>query len=164
MDALNTRTKHSAQRFHIIYSNVLLIILYSLYDRLTLHMLHTSVLSFSKWFQSYFKHFKTIMSNSAHLKCLWRNNAIFIGLKISLKFSYRGRYRYGGRYIVHPYYYFDLCLGFRLYYVYFICICIFNVIWQLNALNGFSFQLLIYAISAIKNIIFLKRKLITCSF
>ncbi len=29
------------------------------------------------------------------------------------------------------------------------CICIFNVIWQLNALNGFSFQLLIYAISAI---------------
>ncbi len=28
--------------------------------------------------------------------------------------------------------------------------CIFNVIW--HALNGFSFQLLIYAISAIKNI------------
>ncbi len=35
-------------------------------------------------------------------------------------------------------------------------ICIFYVIWQLNALNGFSFQLLIYAISAIKNIIFQK--------
>ncbi len=37
--------------------------------------------------------------------------------------------------------------------VYLICICIFYVIWQLNALNGFSFQLLIYAISAIKKII-----------
>ncbi len=37
-------------------------------------------------------------------------------------------------------------------------ICIFNVIWQLNALHGFSFQLLIYAILAIKNIICLKRK------
>ncbi len=43
-------------------------------------------------------------------------------------------------------------------------ICIFYVIWQLNALNGFSFQLLIYAISAIKNFIFLKRKQMTCSF
>ncbi len=42
-------------------------------------------------------------------------------------------------------------------------ISIFNVIWQLNALNGFSFQLLIYAIWAIKNLIFLKRKQITCS-
>ncbi len=30
-------------------------------------------------------------------------------------------------------------------------ICMFYVIWQLNALNGFSFQLLIYASSAIKN-------------
>ncbi len=38
---------------------------------------------------------------------------------------------------------------FTLFVPYLICIC--NVIWQLNALNGFSFQLLIYAISAIKN-------------
>ncbi len=38
---------------------------------------------------------------------------------------------------------------FTLFVAYLICICIFNVIWQLNALNGFSFQLLIYAISAI---------------
>ncbi len=53
---------------------------------------------------------------------------------------------------------------FTLFLPYLICICIFYVIWQLNALNGFSFQLLIYAISAIKNIIFLKRKQITCSF
>ncbi len=29
-------------------------------------------------------------------------------------------------------------------------ICIFYVIWQLNVLNGFSFQLLINTISAIK--------------
>ncbi len=35
-----------------------------------------------------------------------------------------------------------LVLG--LYYIYLICICIFYVIWQLNALNGFSFQLLKY--------------------
>ncbi len=33
---------------------------------------------------------------------------------------------------------------------YLICICIFYVIWQLNTLNGFSFQLIKYAISAIK--------------
>ncbi len=45
--------------------------------------------------------------------------------------------------------FFILCLSFRLYYIYLICICILNVIWQFNALNGFSFQLLIYAISAI---------------
>ncbi len=32
-------------------------------------------------------------------------------------------------------------------------ICIFNVIWQLNSLNGFSFQLFIYSISAIKKIL-----------
>ncbi len=90
MDALNARTKHSAQRFHsVIYRNVLIIILCSLYDRLALHMLHISVLSFSKWFQSYFKHFKTITANNAHLKYLWRINALFIGLKISAKFSYR---------------------------------------------------------------------------
>ncbi len=34
-------------------------------------------------------------------------------------------------------------------FVPFICFCIFYVIWQLNAINGFSFQLLMYAISAI---------------
>ncbi len=34
--------------------------------------LHISVLSFSKWFQSYFKHFKAIMTNSTHLKSIWR--------------------------------------------------------------------------------------------
>ncbi len=60
----NACTKHSAQRFHnVIYSNVLIIIWCSLYDRLAVHMLHISVLSFSKWFQSYFK---TIMANSTH--------------------------------------------------------------------------------------------------
>ncbi len=53
---------------------------------------------------------------------------------------------------------------FTLFVPYLICMYIFYVIWQLNALNGFSFQLLIYAISAIKNIIFLKRKQTTCSF
>ncbi len=42
------------------------------------------------------------------------------------------------------------CTMFTLFVPYLICICIFYVIWQLNALNGFSFQLLIYAISAIK--------------
>ncbi len=46
--ALNARTKHITQRLHVIYSNVLIIILSSLYDRLALHMLHISVLSFSK--------------------------------------------------------------------------------------------------------------------
>ncbi len=40
------------------------------------------------------------------------------------------------------------CTIFTLYVPYLICICIFYVIWQLHALNGFSFQLLIYAISA----------------
>ncbi len=50
------------------------------------------------------------------------------------------------------------CTMFTLFVPYLICICIFNVIWQLNALNGFSFQLLIYTISAINSIIFLKRK------
>ncbi len=91
MDALNARTEHSKQRFHnVIYSNVLTIIVCNLYDRLALHMLHVSVLS--KWFQSYFKHFKTIMANRVHLKCLWRKcniYALFIGLKILAKFSYR---------------------------------------------------------------------------
>ncbi len=53
---------------------------------------------------------------------------------------------------------------FTLFVPYLICICICNVIWQLNALNGFSFQLLIHAISAIKKYFFLKRKQITCSF
>ncbi len=51
---------------------------------------------------------------------------------------------------------------FTLSVPYLICICIIYVIWQLNALNGFSFQLLIYAISTIK--ILLKGKQITCSF
>ncbi len=46
---------------------------------------------------------------------------------------------------------------FTLFVPCLICICMFNVIWQLNALNGFSFQLLIYAISAINKKI-LKRK------
>ncbi len=50
------------------------------------------------------------------------------------------------------------CTMFTLFVPYLVCICIFYVIWQLNALNGFSFQLLIYAILAINNIIFLKRK------
>ncbi len=45
---LNARIKHITQRLHVIYSNVLIIILSSLYDRLALHMLHMSVLSFSK--------------------------------------------------------------------------------------------------------------------
>ncbi len=40
---------------------------------------------------------------------------------------------------------------FTLFVPYLICIWIFNVIWHLNALNGISFQLLIYAVSAIKN-------------
>ncbi len=90
MDALNARTKHSAQRFHnVIYSNVLIIILCSLYDRLALYMLHISVLSFSKWFQSYFKQFKTIMQ-TAHIWSVSKgNNALFIGLKISAKVSYQ---------------------------------------------------------------------------
>ncbi len=39
---------------------------------------------------------------------------------------------------------------FTLFVPYLICICIFYLICQLNALNGFHFQLLIYAISAIK--------------
>ncbi len=53
---------------------------------------------------------------------------------------------------------------FTLFVPYLICIFIFIVIWQLNALNGFSFQL-IYAISAIYiYIFFLKRKQITCWF
>ncbi len=47
---------------------------------------------------------------------------------------------------------------FILFVPYLICIYIFNVIWKLNN------QLLIDTISAIKNIIFLKRKQITCSF
>ncbi len=47
------------------------------------------------------------------------------------------------------------CTMFTLFVPY--LICIFNVIWQ-YALHGFSFQLLIYAILAIKNIICLKRK------
>ncbi len=46
---------------------------------------------------------------------------------------------------------------FTLFVPYLICICIY-VIWQLNTLNGFSFPFLIYAISAIKIRIFLKRK------
>ncbi len=67
-------------------------------------------------------------------------------------------------FILFYYYYFDLCLSFRLYIVpYLICICILNVIWQLNALNGFRFQV-IYAISAITFEIFLKRKRMNCSF
>ncbi len=48
VDALNARTKHSASLYSVIYSYVIIIILYSLYDRLALHMLHLSVLSFSK--------------------------------------------------------------------------------------------------------------------
>ncbi len=40
------------------------------------------------------------------------------------------------------------CTIFTLFVTYLICICILNEIWQLNKLNGFSFQLLIYAISA----------------
>ncbi len=46
---------------------------------------------------------------------------------------------------------------FTLFVPYLICICIFYVIWQLNALNGISFQLLIYAISAIQNRFFSKK-------
>ncbi len=42
------------------------------------------------------------------------------------------------------------CTMFTLFVPYLICICIFYVMWQLNALNGFSSQLLINAISAIK--------------
>ncbi len=49
---------------------------------------------------------------------------------------------------------------FTLFVPYLICIFIFIVIWHLNALNGFSFQL-IYAISAIYIYIFFKRKQIT---
>ncbi len=43
---------------------------------------------------------------------------------------------------------------FTLFVPYLGCICIFYVIWQLNALNGFSFHLLIYVISAINKKIF----------
>ncbi len=55
------------------------------------------------------------------------------------------------------------CTTFTLFVPYLICICIFYVILQLNALNEFSFQLLIYAISAIKKFVFLKRKQMSCS-
>ncbi len=45
-----------------------------------------------------------------------------------------------------------LVLGFTMFTLFVpYLICIFNVIWQLKALNWFSFQLLIYVISAIKN-------------
>ncbi len=50
------------------------------------------------------------------------------------------------------------CTMFTLFVPYLICICIFNVIWQLNALNGFSFLLLINAISAIKKKDFSKKE------
>ncbi len=50
------------------------------------------------------------------------------------------------------------CTTFTLFVPYLICICIFYVILQLNALNEFSFQLLIYAISAIKKIVFSKKE------
>ncbi len=53
---------------------------------------------------------------------------------------------------------------FALFVPYLICFCIFYVIWQLHALNGFSFQLLIYNISAIKKYIFLKRKQLLVHF
>ncbi len=43
---------------------------------------------------------------------------------------------------------------FTLFVPYLIRICIFYVIWQLNALNGFRFQLLIYAISSNRNLNF----------
>ncbi len=45
-----------------------------------------------------------------------------------------------------------------LFVPYLICICILNEIWQLNALNGSSFQLLIYAISAITFLFFSKKE------
>ncbi len=87
---LNAHTKYSAQRFHnVIYSNVLIIILCSLYDRLALYMLHISVLSFSKWLQSYFKHFKTIMETAHIWSVSEGNNVLFIGLNILAKCSHR---------------------------------------------------------------------------
>ncbi len=50
------------------------------------------------------------------------------------------------------------CTMYTLFVTYLICICIIYVICQLNALNRFSFQLLIYAISAIKKIFFSKKE------
>ncbi len=51
-----------------------------------------------------------------------------------------------------------------LYRFLYICICILNVILQLNALNGFSLQILKYAIAAITIIIFLKRNKLLVHF
>ncbi len=45
---------------------------------------------------------------------------------------------------------------FTLFVPYLICVCIFYVIWQLHALNGFSFQLLICYFSN-KNLNFSKK-------
>ncbi len=52
-------------------------------------MLHISVLSFSKWLQSYFKHFKTIMQTAHIWSVSEGNNVLFIGLNILAKCSHR---------------------------------------------------------------------------
>ncbi len=51
------------------------------------------------------------------------------------------------------------CTMFTLFVPYLICICIFYVMWQLNALNGFSSQLLINASKKETNYLFILRDL-----
>ncbi len=85
MDALNAQ--NSAQRlYNVIYSNVLIIILCSLYDRLALHMLHISDVLFKVIpiiFQAFQNHHGEQRTSEVS------KNSLFIGLKISGKFSYR---------------------------------------------------------------------------
>ncbi len=109
MDTLNAHTKHRRTRFHnIIYSNVHIIILCSLNDRLKCIVLFEVI---SIIFQAFQNHHGEQCESKVSLKEImhyllvlkyWTN--FLIGpIPITVKINIYSPIRYGGQYIVHSY-------------------------------------------------------------